>query len=95
MSPGLRRTDRDVSGPGGYVEDTLTRRNAALDRRQEIEREAPRLIQPETYVEPFALRALGFAREDDELLRQAIDRFEAMSLVWHAAQTQRLLTGES
>jgi class 3 adenylate cyclase len=67
----------------------------ALDRRQEIEQESPRLIRPGTYIEPFALRALGFARGDNELIGQAIDRFEAMSLEWHAAQTQRLLADES
>jgi hypothetical protein len=68
---------------------------AALGRFDEVEQEAPALIRPGTYAEPFALRALGLAREDDELLREAIDRFEAMSLEWHAAQTQRLLTGGS
>ena len=59
---------------------------AALGRFDEIEHEAPQLVRPGTYVEPFAMRALGVAREDDELFREAIDRFEAMGLDWHAAR---------
>jgi class 3 adenylate cyclase/tetratricopeptide (TPR) repeat protein len=63
----------------------------ALGRRDEIEREAPELLRPDTYVEPFALRALGFAREDQGLVERAIGRFEAMGLEWHAAQTRALV----
>lgn len=62
-----------------------------LGRGMEIEAEAPRLLKANTYVEPFALRALGFARRDNDLVEQAIERFEAMSLDWHAAQTRRLV----
>ncbi|MET0559989.1 MAG: adenylate/guanylate cyclase domain-containing protein, partial [Gaiellaceae bacterium] len=39
----------------------------ALERHDLIEREAPELAQQGTTVEPFALRALGVARHDDEL----------------------------
>jgi len=44
------------------------------------------------YPEPFALRALGVARRDEQLLRQAAARFAAMDLAWHAAETQKLLS---
>jgi hypothetical protein len=51
----------------------------------------PAVLRPHTYLEPFALRALGLVREDEELIREAIDRFRAMELDWHAAQTESLL----
>jgi len=44
-------------------------------------------------VEPFALRALGVARRDDELLARADERFAALGLEWHRAQTERLIAG--
>jgi class 3 adenylate cyclase len=62
----------------------------ALGRRGEIEEEAPALVKPGTYLEPFALRALGFARGDAELVEQAIRRFEGMGLDWHAGETRKL-----
>ena len=65
----------------------------ALGRAEAIEREAPDLLQPGTIVEPFALRALGFARRDDDLLARADERFAAHGLDWHRAQTERLLAG--
>jgi hypothetical protein len=49
-------------------------------------------LKPKSYLEPFALRALGFARHDDGLISQAIQRFEAMGLDWHAAETKKLLS---
>jgi hypothetical protein len=64
---------------------------AALGDRERIEAEAPKWIQEGTFGEPFALRALGIARNDRTLLRQALERFEAMELPWHAEQTRRLL----
>ena len=45
-----------------------------------------------TYVEPFALRALGQVRGDASLIEQALARFEEMGLEWHAEQTRDLLT---
>ena len=63
----------------------------ALDRRDEIEREAPLFLRPATYLEPFVLRALGHARGDEELVRQAIGRFEGIGMSWHADDTRRLL----
>jgi hypothetical protein len=82
-------------GPGD-VDGLIARLNGlvALDRRAEIEDEAPGLAKPGAYLEPFALRALGFARRDDGLIRQAIERFEAIGLEWHAAQTRELAIPE-
>jgi hypothetical protein len=42
-------------------------------------------------VEPFALRALGIARHDDELLARADVRFVELGLDWHRAQLERLV----
>jgi tetratricopeptide (TPR) repeat protein len=64
---------------------------AALRDRTRLEREAPALLRPGTYLEPFALRALGLVREDRALIEQALERFEAMGLAWHAAETWKLL----
>ncbi len=64
----------------------------ALGDRKRIEVEAPQRVQPDTYVEPFALRALGFAREDEALLDAAAVRFEAMGLDWHAGETRKLMS---
>jgi class 3 adenylate cyclase len=65
--------------------DALT----ALKERAQIERDAPPLLQPGTYLEPFALRALGTVRGDETLIEQAVDRFDAIGLKWHAEQTRR------
>ena len=65
----------------------------ALGRHDLIEREAPELAQQGTTVEPFALRALGVARYDDDLLARADARFAELGLEWHRAQTERLLAG--
>jgi hypothetical protein len=64
---------------------------AALKERSLVERDAPALLQPGTYLEPFALRALGAVRDDQALVEQAIARFRAIGLTWHAEQTQKLL----
>ena len=67
----------------------------ALGDVARIETEAPAWLIPGTYLEPFALRALGLARQDRELLDGATARFEAMDLAWHAAETQRLRATQS
>jgi hypothetical protein len=67
--------------------DALT----ALRDHERVETEAPSLLQPGTYFEPFALRALGFVNEEADLLEQAVARFEAMELRWHAKQTRALM----
>jgi hypothetical protein len=45
---------------------------------------------PGSYVEPFGLRALGVARDDQALVARADDAFRALGLDWHAAQTEHL-----
>jgi hypothetical protein len=64
---------------------------AALSDRGRIESDAPALMQPGTYLEPFALRALGLVREDRALIEDAARRFGALGLSWHEAGTQALL----
>ena len=66
---------------------------AALGERKLLHEEAPVLGIPGTYLEPFALRALALVEEDDALLERAVQRFEAMSLDWHADETRKLVTG--
>jgi len=63
----------------------------ALGDHERIEAEAPARVRPGTYGEPFALRALGVAREDERLLKEAEGRFQAMGLDWHAAETRKWL----
>jgi hypothetical protein len=46
-------------------------------------------LRPGTYLEPFALRALGAVREDDLLIKRAVGRFAAMGLEWHAEQSRK------
>jgi signal transduction histidine kinase len=80
---------RGLDDPDGLI----ARLNAlvVLGRRAEIKAEAPAAVKPRTYLEPFALRALGFARTDEKLIAQSIQRFEAMGMAWHAAETKKLL----
>ncbi len=66
---------------------------AALGLGDLVEAEAPAFVRTRTYIEPFALRALGAVRRDDELLAKADERFRSLGLEWHAAQTERLLAG--
>jgi hypothetical protein len=62
---------------------------ARLGLRDQIEAWAPE--QPYTYLEPFRLRALGLVREDETLLAEALQQFEALGLDWHAEQTRAVL----
>jgi class 3 adenylate cyclase len=64
---------------------------ATLGDGDRIEAEAPNWLQPGTLAEPFALRALAIARDDPALLGQALQRFEAIELSWHAEQTRQML----
>src|SRR5262249_6198431 len=61
---------------------------AALRRRDQLEAEAPALLNPGTYLEPFVLRALGIVRLEQELVEQARQRCREMGLDWHAANTE-------
>ena len=63
----------------------------ALGRRDAVEQEAAPLVSSGSVLRPFALRALGAVREDEALLQDAIERFEAFGLDWHAAETRRLV----
>jgi class 3 adenylate cyclase len=60
-------------------------------RLERIEEEVRAFLDEGLVLEPFALRALGAARRDDELLARADERFAALGLEWHRAQTERLL----
>jgi class 3 adenylate cyclase len=64
---------------------------AALGDREQVEAEAPRYLRAGTYLEPFALRALGRVRADEELVGRALRGFEAIGLGWHAEETRTLL----
>ncbi len=75
-----------------YVNGVATRLDAllAVGRAEEAEEDALLHAQPATYLEPFALRALGVLRRDRGLLDRANERFAAMGLGWYAAQTSAL-----
>jgi hypothetical protein len=60
----------------------------ALGERERIEADAPMWIGQNSYASPFALRALGLVREDDKLVEQAAQAFDAIGLAWHAKQTR-------
>jgi hypothetical protein len=87
----LLETRRDDVSPRPWAQSTRLDGLAALQDRDRVEEEAPALLRPHTYLEPFALRALGLVREDQQLIRQASGRFRAMELDWHVAQTELLL----
>jgi hypothetical protein len=63
---------------------------AALGDRERVEVEAQELLRRGTYLEPFALRALGTVRGDEALTDEAVAKFEAMGLDWYANQTRAL-----
>jgi class 3 adenylate cyclase len=81
--------------PDGFLEfegvAALLNAFMALSRRNEIEQEAPAFLKPGSYLEPFVLRALGYARGDEDLIQQAIRLFEEIGMSWHADDTRRLL----
>lgn len=64
---------------------------AALGEREPVERHAAAVPAKNRYLQPFALRALGRVRREDDLVRQALERFEALGLTWQADQTRALL----
>jgi class 3 adenylate cyclase len=63
---------------------------AAVGAPDDVEAAAEQLGRPKSYLEPFALRALGIVREDETLLAEAHDRFGALRLHWYAGQTESL-----
>ena len=56
-------------------------------RSSEVEEEATAHLRPNTYLAPFALRALGVVRDETALVERALARFEALGLAWHAERT--------
>ena len=66
---------------------------AALGDVRGVEEEASPLLQPATYLEPFALRALGTVRRNPELLTRAASSFQRMGLQSFAEETTRLIAG--
>lgn len=64
---------------------------AALRDGKRAESEATPLVRAGTYLEPFALRALGVVRGDESLIEAAAGCFDAMGLTWHSARTRALL----
>jgi hypothetical protein len=68
---------------------------AALRDRQRVEEDAPPLVRAGTYIEPFALRALGIVSEDESLVSRANDRLRELGLDWHAEQTAALVEAAS
>ncbi len=63
----------------------------ALEKRDVVEECAPPLLVPGSYIEPFALRALGRVRNDADLVERAAARFADVGLEWHARATHALL----
>jgi class 3 adenylate cyclase len=77
---------------GLLSKSTLLDALAALRDRARVETQAAPLLRSHSqYLEAHALRALGVVRHDDSMLEQALSRFEAMQLDWHAAETRKLL----
>jgi class 3 adenylate cyclase len=68
---------------------------AVLGKRERVGEEAMPLLCPNTYLEPFALRALGVVREEEDLIEEAVGRFEEMGLRWLAEQTRAQLVSLS
>jgi hypothetical protein len=56
-----------------------------------VEAAAEHLGSPKSYLEPFALRALGITHGDEALLTRANELFRALRLDWHAGQTETLV----
>jgi hypothetical protein len=63
---------------------------ALLGDRDLAERETAAWLDGPTYEVPFAIRALGVVRGDAALVAEALHRFEAMGLAWHADETRRM-----
>jgi class 3 adenylate cyclase/tetratricopeptide (TPR) repeat protein len=85
--PGVRRSN------WAHLSSVVTHLDglAALGERARVEAEAHALLQPGTYLEPFALRALGIVREDASLIERAAAQLDALGLTWHAERTRALL----
>jgi hypothetical protein len=77
--------------PGPWDPDLVPARLDALcdlGERARVEAEAAPLVGRGGYEEPFALRALGRARDDAALLERAAERFDTLGLAWRADETR-------
>jgi hypothetical protein len=63
----------------------------ALGRLEDVEREAAPILAVQSVLRPFALRALGSARQDESLLQAALEGFESLGLGFHAEETRLVL----
>jgi tetratricopeptide (TPR) repeat protein len=64
---------------------------AVLGTLRSVQNDAEKFGRPRSYVEPFALRAQAIVSGDDTLLARAHERFSALRLDWHLAQTPALI----
>jgi class 3 adenylate cyclase/tetratricopeptide (TPR) repeat protein len=64
---------------------------AVVGASAEVEAAAAQIGTPGSYLEPFALRALGVVQGDETLLARAHERFRRFNLDWHADQTEALI----
>ena len=64
---------------------------AVVGASAEVEAAAAQIGTPGSYLEPFALRALGIVQEDETLLVQANERLRALGLDWHGDQTDSVI----
>jgi hypothetical protein len=80
-----------VYGPGVMTArlDAL----AAIRHLTKVEEVAPAFVHDGLFLEPFALRALGIVRGDDELVERANRLLAERGLDWHRSQTDGLLAG--
>jgi class 3 adenylate cyclase/tetratricopeptide (TPR) repeat protein len=75
----------DVDSPAARFDALLL-----LREREQLEEEAAPFLDKQGYTRPFALRALGIARDDTSLVDEAAAGFQAMGLAWRAAETREL-----
>jgi predicted ATPase len=65
--------------------------SAVLGDAETVRKDAKQFGRPRSYIEPFALRAQAIVSEDDALLARSHERFNALRLDWHTAQTPSLI----
>jgi hypothetical protein len=81
--------DAELLEPWAYdIRSALFDALVPLGDRERIEADAPEWIERGGYPRPFALRALGLVREDEALIEQAAQGFDALGLAWHAQRTR-------
>ena len=63
---------------------------AVVGSPEEVAEAAASFAPTGSYVEPFALRALGIAGDNDSLVARAQESFQSLGLGWYGAETERL-----